>query len=389
MVKSFSADYILPVSSEPIKNGVVSVSESGEITGLFEKDDPAVKNLAIEHLEGIIVPGFVNSHCHLELSNLHKKFPKGKGLMSFIRSVIGNRDKETNVDEAMERADRTMYENGIVAVGDISNRDVSIALKQKSPIHYHTFVEVLGFDPEKAKDIFEAGLAIRNKIGEDASIVPHAAYSVSKELLRSITTCCKDGTNLISIHNQETEEENKFYRYKTGGFIDFYKELKLDISFFKPQARNSLQSILPLLPSNQRIMLVHNTYTSLKDIYFIRRFGRDITWCFCPNANLYIESRLPKVEMFLINDLSITIGTDSLASNDELCILSELKTLFRKFPQIPFTKTLGWATLNGARFFNIDKRFGSIEIGKSPGLNLISKVKGLELTTDSEVTRLI
>jgi cytosine/adenosine deaminase-related metal-dependent hydrolase len=136
-------------------------------------------------------------------------------------------------------------------------------------------------------------------------------------------------------------------------------------------------------------MLVHNTYTSLKDIYFILRSGRAVTWCFCPNANLYIENRLPKIEMFQYHDFNITLGTDSLASNKNLCILSELKTLHSNFSSLALTDTIKWATINGAKFLGIDDKFGSIEKGKKPGLNLITNVNGLKLTPESEVQKLV
>ncbi len=391
MIKYYSADYILPVSSNPLKKGVVSVNAEGEIVGLFDSKSTEIKDKAIEYMKGIIVPGFVNSHCHLELSHLHRKFPKGEGLLSFIREVIKKRDDDENaVLDAIDKADKAMLENGIVAVGDISNQDISVKTKNDSSIYYHTYVELFGFNPEKAKDVFKQGLEVKAKLNpKPASIVPHAPYSVCKDLFKHISNLSTQGNNLLTIHNQETEEENKFYRYKKGAFVDFYKDLNQDISHFKPQARNSIQSILPMTPPNQSIMLVHNIYTSLKDVYFVRRFGREVTWCFCPNANLYIENRLPKIDMFLFSDFNITLGTDSLASNDELCILAELKTLSKHFPAIPLTKTISWATLNGAKFLRIDKEFGSIEKGKKPGLNLISQVDGLKLTPESKVTRLI
>src|SRR5690606_9068684 len=101
------------------------------------------------------------------------------------------------------------------------------------------------------------------------------------------------------------------------------------------------------------VLLVHNTYTSAKDIYFVERQGRKVTWCFCPNANLYIEDTLPRIPHFAQYNHSITVGTDSLASNDRLCVLSELKTIHRYFPELPFTKTIQWATINGAHCLGI------------------------------------
>ena len=147
------------------------------------------------------------------------------------------------------------------------------------------------------------------------------------------------------------------------------------------------RSILPLLP-NQRILLVHNTYTSFKDISFVDRYKRDVIWCLCPKANLYIEDRLPKIDFFINSRLPVVLGTDSLASNDKLCILSEIATLLKAHPTISFTKCLEWATLNGARYLGIEKRFGSLEIGKRPGLNLLTNNDGLSITEETEVRKL-
>ncbi|MGV3507672.1 MAG: amidohydrolase family protein [Sphingobacteriaceae bacterium] len=391
MIKFYSADYILPVSTEPLKNGTVSVGADGTITGLYPENSIAIEGADIERMEGVIVPGFVNSHCHIELSHLHQQIPEKEGLIPFIKKVIRLRNSiKADVSKAIADADLQMWENGIVAVGDISNNIDSKKVKEKSPIYYYTFVEILAFEPEKAKDAFRAGTELLQEFSPlHGSIVPHAPYSASKELFRFIGKFCGQAGSPLTLHNQESEDENKLYRYKTGQFIDFYKEFGISIDAFKPQARDSIQSIVPHIPLKQKAMLVHNTYTSLKDIYFILRSGRNITWCFCPNANLYIEDRLPKIEMFQYHDFSITIGTDSLASNKKLCMLSELITLHANFPSLSFTETINWATLNGARFLGIDEQFGSIEKGKKPGLNLISHVNDLKLSADSKVQKLI
>lgn len=391
MPKYFTADYILPVSTKPIPNGVVAVNEQGEIVGVYPKDSAELKNQPTEKLKGIIVPGFINTHCHLELAHLQDKLPRQQGLIAFIKGVLGLRQfDEAEVAKAMQAADEEMHQNGIVAVGDISNQSRSRSIKEKSKLYYHTFIELIGLNPAVAKEVFERGLKLKEEFGElPSSIVPHAPYSVSKELLREIYNYSKKRANPISIHNQETEEENKFYRYRSGEFLDLYDHLQQDISFFKPQARNSLQTFTPSFPENQRILLVHNTYTSLKDLYFVKRFNRDVYWCFCPNANLYIENRLPKVELFLPQNFNITLGTDSYASNDKLCILSEMKTLHEHFPKLELTETIKWATLNGARFLGIDQQFGSIEKGKKPGLNLITYTDNLNLTRNSGVKKLV
>lgn len=391
LMKSFKADYVFPVCADPIKNGIVTVDDNGKIISVSDDKAPLTPDSPIEEVNGIIVPGFINTHCHTELSHMKDKIAAGGGLVSFIKDIISLRAAEQpEVLAAAEAADLEMYNNGIVAVGDVSNNAVTAAVKAKSKLYYHTFIEILGFLPDKATELFDNALATAGEFKpQSTSITAHAPYSVSKDLFKLIKQHSDGGANLLSIHNQECEDENKFYRYKLGGFIDLYAHLGVDIGYFRPQARNSLQSIIPLLTNKQKILLVHNTCTNLKDIYFIKRFDRKINWCFCPNANLYIEKRLPKIELFVNQGLNITLGTDSLASNTKLCILSEMKTIQQYFPNLTTELLLQWGTINGAKFLGIEGEKGTLEAGKTPGLNLLTGMDGFKLTPDTKVTRLI
>ena len=390
-MKSFRADYVFPVNADPIKNGVVTLDDQGRIISVSDIPPPNLKLSEIEHLKGALCPGFINTHCHLELSHLKDKLSPGKGLINFIKEIQSVRHADTaTISKAAEKADKEMYENGIVAVGDISNSNISVAIKAKSDIYYHTFVEAFSFMPDKAQETFDKAISLLGEFkNQPCSITPHAPYSVSKELFRLIKKYSDTNTNLISVHNQETEEENKFYRYRLGGFLDLYEHFGMDISYFKSQARNSLQSILPLLTNKQDILFVHNTYTNLKDIYFIKRFDRKVHFCFCPGANLYIENRLPKIDLFVDQGFNITLGTDSLASNTKLCILNEMRLIQEKFPAISLAKLIQWGSLNGARYLGIDDDKGTLERGKTPGLNLITGLDGLKITADSKVQRLV
>ena len=388
-MKSFRADYVFPVYADPIKNGIVTVDDQGKIIAVTNHNNPP--DGPIEQLSGIICPGFVNTHCHVELSHLKDKIQPSRGLVSFIKDVQAFRKADDKqVLEAIQKADEEMYANGIVAVGDISNSNLSIPVKAASKLYYHTFVETFGFLPQNAEEVFNKAVELLNEFKpQSCSITPHAPYSVSKELFKLIRKHSDSGNNLISIHNQECEDENKFYRYKLGGFIELYEHFGMDIGHFKPQARNSLQSIIPLLTNKQKVLLVHNTCTNLKDIYFIKRFDRKINWCFCPNANLYIENHLPKIQLFIDQGFNITLGTDSLASNSSLCILSEMRTIQKKFPAISTERLIEWATINGASFLGIDDEKGTLDAGKTPGLNLITGLDGLTITPDTKVRRLV
>jgi len=389
-MKSFTADYVFPIYADPIKNGVVTVDEGGKI--LSVSDSAPATGPPPEKLSGIICPGFINTHCHLELSHMLGKVPTKTGLVDFIKEISKHRGTTDSglITAAAEKSDNDMYENGIVAVGDISNNNSTIAVKAKSKLHYHTFVEIFGFLPDKADELFEKALTLMDEFKpQSVSITPHAPYSVSKELFRLVKKYCETQNNLLSIHNQECDDENKFFRYKLGTFTELYDYFGMDISHFKPQARNSMQSIIPLLTNKQEVLFVHNTCTNLKDIYFLKRFDRKINWCFCPNANLYIEHKLPKINLFVDQGFNITLGTDSLASNHGLSILSEMQTIQHKYPAISTAKLMEWATINGAKFLGIHEEKGTLEAGKIPGLNLITGVNGLNLTSESKVKRLI
>jgi len=390
-MKSFKADYVFPVYAEPIKNGIVTVDDHGKIISVSDQHS-SDKAPPVEHLNGIICPGFVNTHCHLELSHLQDKVATKTGLVDFIKEILKVRNADTElITAAAKKSDNDMYENGIVAVGDISNNNLTIQTKADSKLYYHTFVEILGFLPDRAHELYANGIMLLDEFKpQSCSITPHAPYSVSKELFRLIKKYSDSGVNnLLSIHNQECEDENKFFRYKLGKFNELYEFFGMDTTHFKPQARNSLQSIIPLLTSKQDILMVHNTCTNLKDIYFLKRFDRKISWCFCPNANLYIENRLPKINLFVDQGFNITLGTDSLASNTKLCILHEMQTIQKKFPEISTEKLMEWGTINGAKFLGIDNEKGTLEVGKTPGLNLITGTDGLNLTPESKVRRLI
>lgn len=389
-MRFITAQYIFPITSAPLENGVVQIDDSGQVIALHRAEAASQFADRTEHFEGLIVPGFVNTHCHLELSHLKGKIPEGTGLVPFISQVIGIREASEEIHQAMLDADREMRRNGIVAVGDISNKLISKEIKAYSEIRYHTFVELLGFNPGTADQVFNRAHELVNGFSRlRASMAPHAPYSVSPELLLMIATFNSSHLPISSIHMQESLDEDDLYRKKEGRFLDFYRKLGLDISFFKPSSKSSVQSRLPEFDDKVRSLLVHNTQTTAEDIEFIKQSGKDVFWCFCPNANQYIERQLPDIDLFEGLDDRITLGTDSLASNHQLCILSEMKMLRSKFPDLPFERMIRWATFNGARFLGMEDQLGSIEIGKRPGLNLITVGKNFQIGGRSTVRRIL
>jgi cytosine/adenosine deaminase-related metal-dependent hydrolase len=174
----------------------------------------------------------------------------------------------------------------------------------------------------------------------------------------------------MTIHNQETAAENEWFINKEGDFVDFYKKMNIDVSFFQATGKSSLQSYLLKFLQHQPLILVHNVHTSEEDLLFAKASGKKIAWCFCPNANMYISGQLPAVDLFINNDCAIVLGTDSLASNHQLSILEEIKTISRHFPDISTSQLLRWATINGAKALQMENLLGSFEKGKQPGVIL-------------------
>ncbi|MBY0245985.1 MAG: amidohydrolase family protein [Sphingobacteriaceae bacterium] len=372
MIRYFSADEVCLVSAPPMPNGVLGFDASNNLVEIWSASQAKEKQLPnIQYFEGVLVPGFVNTHCHLELSHLKDKIAQKTGIVGFVSEIMQSRQAgEVEIIAAMQAADALMFENGIIAVGDIANQSISKTIKSKSLIYYHTFVEIAGFNPAKAKEMMQQAQQVKqNFVPLLCSIVPHAPYSVSDALFEEIKSLADNA--VLSIHNQESKAENDFFESKTGNFLSLYQRLGLNIDFFQPMAKSSLQSFLPKLAKTQNLLLVHNTFSHAEDIDFATAQHPHLYWCLCANANLYIENQLPDVNLLRQKEVKITLGTDSLASNTTLSVLAEMQTLKKHF-QIPFEEILQWATLNGAQFLQIDKQVGSFEIGKKPGLNLLS-----------------
>ncbi|MCX2481208.1 amidohydrolase family protein [Pedobacter sp. MC2016-15] len=391
MISYISASWIYPVSTEPLENGVIALHPDGTIEEVLSAEEASARNITdISSHEGILVPGLVNTHCHLELSHLKGKIAEHTGLPGFVQQVIQQRaSSPEEIENAMLHADEEMYNNGIVAVGDISNQPVSKNVKLNSKIYYHTFVEAMGFNPAKAGDIIAAAKLTREAFAPlKATIVPHAPYSVSAELFQEINALSGITGESVSIHNQETADENAFFESKTGHFLKLYEFLGLDISFFEAGGKSSLQSYLPRLSAAPRTLLVHNTFTSKADLEFAALTHPQLFWCLCPNANLYIENRLPDIALLKDAGIRLTLGTDSLASNHQLSILAEMLSLQER-EAVSFEDVLRWATLNGAAFLGIDTIYGSFEKGKKPGLNLITGTEEGRITNRTKIKRLI
>jgi aminodeoxyfutalosine deaminase len=388
MYQKFQADQVFTGSKLLDGRPVVVIKEDGTIEDIVAKEDAGED---IQELNGLLTPGFVNAHCHLELSHLKNVIPPHTGLQEFVKQIVALRKVEEHViADAIEKAEEEMFQNGIVAVGDICNTLDTLEQKIKHRIAYYSFVELYDLDPTRAHDKIIAGINIQNTFQENcirASLVPHAPYSVSFNLWKLLTEHFESHT--ITMHNQETKDENDFFQTKTGSFLGMYERTKVSLDFFEATGLTSVRSVLPYFKKAHRSILVHNSFTSVEDIQAVQKEMPNSFWCICANANQYIEQTMPPIELLRSQKVNIVMGTDSYASNWSLNMLDEIKTIQKHLPQIPLEELLGWSTINGAKALQMDKGLGSFEKGKKPGIVLIEGLSNENKVIESTISRRI
>ncbi|MDR2962697.1 MAG: amidohydrolase family protein [Bacteroidales bacterium] len=374
------------------KLATLVVTEHGRVETILHNE--TTETAGEEFYNGILCPGFVNAHCHLELSHYRHQIPPHEGLPKFIDNVVALRSTLSGESEAMLAADHEMQRNGIVAVGDISNTDASFTVKKQSPIHYHTFIELLDLFNVQSQE-FERGKKLFSQYVHTMplSLTPHSPYTCSRQLIERIAVHAAEYGYPLSIHNQECEAENELYREKSGSLYKHIFAHQSEKRPFPTYGKSSLQTYAGWLPTSLPILLVHNTHTTQADIDFLKHNCPDLHYSFvlCPQSNAYIAQEIPPLDLFLKNNVNIALGTDSAASNTQLNMVREMRALQQSFPHASLAQLLRCATLGGAQALHIHKQFGSFETGKTPGVNVLEHIDfiNLKLLESTTVRRIV
>lgn len=375
-----AAEYIYTLDRpDPIRNGYVEYDHSGLVTSVGECEDPSQEEI---FLEGAIVPGFVNSHCHVELSYMWKLFRKGTGMAGFIDQINALRDTKSlqeKISDIRHWMD-VMWERGVSAMADISNCDDSFAIKKESPMYTRTFLEVFGTEKKDCASVMENVLKLNEKarkIGLDAAPTPHACYTMSPELLTAVSAeGLKSG--FLSYHSEETDEEEDMIKFGRGAMWDNRKSAGMSVP--PVTGKSSLLYFLDRLaqahpaPYDEHILLVHEVCMDQEGIDAVKSVMSHPYVALCPCSNLFIHNALPPVDLMRRNGLKLTIGTDSLSSNDDLDMVREMFCLQSNFTDLSLGELLTWACLNGAEFLGKEKSMGSLEAGKRPGIVFIDNL---------------
>ena len=359
------------------RNIVVEVDDRGTITNILRCN--AIDSMAsVEFFPGILIPGMVNCHCHLELSYLKGAIAEGEGYGGFARSIGAVRNNFTTEERirSARLADAQMWEEGIEAVADIANDDLVMEVKTQSKIEYHTLFEFFGLNNRDVEPHFD----LANRYPR-SYVTPHSTYSVQDEPFRQI---CARNSSLLSIHLLESDAEEGLYHGR-GSLHEWYQRMGWECDFLKYESPAG--RVAGCIDRKCRVLLVHNTRATAEDIATVESHTKNGTWVLCPESNRFISNDRPPVELLRKSGVAIAVGTDSLASARSLSMIENLRLLGNH----PLRELLTWATLNGAKALSIDGMKGSIEIGKRPGLVVIegADLHNLCLTPESVAHRII
>ncbi len=360
-----------------LRRPLVTLDDGGRILDVRTCDAPDREPFTEFHA-GLLTPGFVNAHCHLELSALRGRIPEGCGFAGFARAmgeVRGLADEEER-RAAIAAADAEMTRGGIVAVGDIANGEAAFDVKSAGRIAYRTFAEFFGLRTMAADGLRPLLRHPRT------SLTPHSVYSVQDAPFRAL---CAEGTAPLSIHFMESPAEAELFAgrgplhewYARAGFV-------CDFLHYGSPAERLVRSI----PAERPLILVHACCVGEEEVRrILAHFTAPVYWCLCPRSNRYISRLAPPVALLRSLGARICLGTDSLASNRSLSLLDELRAL----GGVPLRESLRWATLGGAEALGLDDALGTVAPGKRPGLNLLTGLdfERMDLTSDTRVKPLI
>ena len=371
---------------------VVTLSDDGVVTDVSETPN-LDREAGVEFFPGVIVPGFFNAHCHLELSHLRGSIAPGGGFTAFARGMraarVGKSLPSVKTDghgyaTSSSPAvfwDAKMWAEGVSVVGDICNGDTTFDLKTRSPIKYRNFCELFGLGANPARTFSLRDKAVET--GLEAYVTPHSTYSLNREAFAiaaepSLPCHCegKARSNPASIHFLESEQEIELFK-KRGPLWDWYSEQGLTPDFL--DYGGPAERLVAQTPPDRPVMLIHNCCVTQRDIDIVMsHFTAPVTWVLCPGSNRYISGLVPPVDLLRRNGLRIAVGTDSLASNTALSMVEEMR-LLAELTDVPLAELLGWVAAD------------TIAPGRSPGLVHLTGVdlRTPTLTEQTKAQRII
>jgi cytosine/adenosine deaminase-related metal-dependent hydrolase len=356
---------VVPVDGAPIRDGRVVV-EGDRIVWVGSPGEPDAPTGTVCDLgPGVLLPGLVNAHCHLELSHLAGVAPLGEGFVPWVEALVGARPgfDEDEVRTALETEIAGVVERGTAGVGDISNRLDHVDLLTASGLAGAVFLEVLAWDPAR---VAETEAWIGERLARAAPraggrvrvrLAAHAPHSVSPELLRRLA----EREHLGSVHLAESPEESRYLRSGDGEWAGFLRRRGLGHVAFEPPGESPVQYVDGLGLLRPGLLAVHGVHLDDADRQTLARRG--VSVALCPRSNRNLGVGQADAPALLEAGVPLCLGTDSLASVETLDVLDEAAELARQFPGLDAGDIVRMATAGGAEALGLED-LGTLAPGK-------------------------
>lgn len=357
-----------------------------------ESEPPIVTDRAaetVDHGDAVILPGLVNAHTHLELSWMRNRVPPGDSMPAWAARLLAlRRTVSSEPAEPIHDAVREMRAGGTSLVGDVTNTLAAYDVLADSALAGAVFRELLGFnmrDPAQAIATTQAQLDALPPIERlRPSIVPHAPYSVSPELFRAIARAA--GDKPVSVHLAESPDELRFLQDGTGAWRELLGQLGVWNDAWRPPACGPVEYLEQLGLVTSHLLAVHCAHVEDDDLARLARAGSTIVAC--PRSNKWTGAGTPPIERFFASGARVAIGTDSLASVEDLNMFAEMAEVRRLAPAVPASRIIAAATVEGAAALGFAEGFGTIEPGKRADLIAVRVRPGLEDVEEYLVSRI-
>ena len=381
-MQTYRADWVLPISDDPIRSGWVSIDDN-RITGVGTGAAPDGVSLG----RAAILPALVNVHTHLELSYLHERVPAGTGFTEWVRRLMALRrlypdPSATEIVLAVRGAITAARASGTGLVGDISNTLVTVPFLREAGMAALVFHELLGFnvaDPVGRVRAASAAIAASDAGERDVrvTLAAHAPYSVSPAMFRAIRTAVDEQpAPATAVHLGESSDEVEFLRHGAGSFRTLLEELGVWAPEWEPPGVSPVAYLSDLGFLDRCSLVVHGVQFDGDDLSRLATLGATIASC--PRSNVHVGVGSPPLEAFYAMDVNVAFGTDSLASVADLNLFAELREAHRIAPRVPARRLLESATLTGARALGFGDEFGSIDTGKRAALIAVRIPDGVD-----------
>lgn len=378
-MKGFTASWLITGNPEtpPLHDGAVVMDDDGTVIAVGPAAKLRARYAGISWQEhgGILLPGLVNAHTHLELSHLQGQLPEGQGFVPWLDTLLRlrNEAKPDAINAAMENALEQLEASATVALGEVTNTLAAVPLLKTKSLKTRVFHEIYGLRKETAEVMFSAALEDYHAQKPwpthlTHTLAPHSLYGVEAAAVQRITKHAAANASLTSFHFAEHKAEREYLETPQGALREFFQTRGTPVEDMFCPSQSALQYALALGAIHSHTLLVHLTDLSNEEIAQLSTLRAPIV--LCPRSNAYIESRLPDVPTLLRHGFKPALGTDSLASNHDLDVLQEAAFLKQHYPSIPSALVIAMATDWGAQALGFDN-LGSLEPGKKPGLWLL------------------